>query len=209
MTGNYRLTRRRRSSSVRKTAPVNKNAEWIEWIDFEGWRPVNSSSTSYRERDSGGSALLRWFQPPVLSVDCSRYSSSVHRTKCYPNITSGASKVDGIITHKDSKLPSNIFYYWLKDLTNNMRLTKCHKQAQLLPPPPPPAKKSGSLYYNSNCRSFESALLFTCSYFWQCVSLDLHLIDIAHLYLYNIYLHSPLFCTNCCTKNVLSRLMSQ
>lgn len=168
MTGNYRLTRRRRSSSVRKTAPVNKNAEWIERIDFEGWRPVNSSSTSYWERDSGGSALLRWFQPPVLSVDCSRYSSSVHRTKCYPNITSGASKVDGIITHKDSKLPSNIFYYWLKDLTNNM--------------------------------SFESALLFTCSYFWQCVSLDLHLIDIAHLYLYTIYLHSPLFCTNCCTK---------
>ena len=99
--------------------------------------------------------------------------------------------------------------HFIKDLINNMstgetmRLTKCHKWAPLFPlvtvlpplrcssrmspsssilllhPPPPPPPSSSSSSYNSNCRSFESALLFTCSYFWQHFPLNLHLIDIV------------------------------
>ena len=124
VTGNYRLTRRRRSSSVRKTVPVNKNAEWIEWMDFEGWRPVSNSSTSYRERDSGGPAVLRWFQPPFFFFLCGLQSLQLFSLQdiMLPKYHFWGFKAWWRITHKDSKVSSNILLKTLLIIWVQVRL---------------------------------------------------------------------------------------
>ena len=217
VTGNYRLTRRRRSSSVRKTVPVNKNAEWIEWMDFEGWRPVSNSSTSYRERDSGGPAVLRWFQPPFFFFLCGLQSLQLFSLQdiMLPKYHFWGFKAWWRITHKDSKVSSNILLktlliIWVQvrlwDLLNAINgphffllslfcLLFGAAHACLLPPPPlPPTTATAealSQHYCSPVHIFGNISL------WICILLILYC-----TVLFILHLHSPVFCTNCCKNNI-------